>query len=110
MVKKLNVILITVILVSLTGGYLIDKYCSDFNLKEIKYSFINANNQIENKIITSVSKKFPLLDTFSKFLYSLSVSLFIGVFITNQIERNRKKEHENELKTIQANINSTLLE
>src|ERR1700719_3265520 len=70
------------------------------------------------KQVTKTTLTYPfyarILQLFDIFLYTLAVSIFISIFVTNQMEDARQREQENALeqfrKAININVFSALFE
>ena len=81
-----------------------DYFASSINLVSKEIKVIESGNIVTKQLlfIPFISKITHLLCIF---LYTLSASIFVSVFIINRLEQNRKEEHKKELERLRNSIN-----
>jgi hypothetical protein len=102
--KKSHIIWFLVIIIIITTSIFLNIFNS-----EIQYTFheieIIRNGNIEKIQILKFPFSYTLINIITTFLYGLATTIFITLFIINQIEKKQKQKEENELKNLQQAIN-----
>lgn len=95
---KSNYLLICIVILfsAMALGYL--TFSIEMQLKTIKY--IDTNGKIVSKEILSFPIQYYLYNLLSVFLFTLSASIFISVFIINRIEIAQKEKLKDEIKEL----------
>lgn len=78
------------------------------NNYELKYENIEiatGPNKTEQKTLVSVPKTTQGLRLLANFLYGLSVTLFVSIFVARKLEADQKRKHEVELDRLREAIN-----
>lgn len=103
-----NWFVLIIILISLSLGIFLDYLSGDYGFFIKNISYLDSSGNIQKIAQIDIPIATQVFKLVANFLYALSITIFITIYISRRLENKQQKIHEEELKKLSQEINQNV--